>query len=73
MPLELHVLNHPDRCRCLLSKGLYINAGLEPGKEATGDGNYWCAKTQTIYGPDRQICDREECLNHDRTCYEAPF
>ena len=31
MPRELHVLNHPDRCRCLLSKGLYINAGLKPG------------------------------------------
>ncbi|MEZ6145949.1 MAG: hypothetical protein R3B91_11150 [Planctomycetaceae bacterium] len=48
MPLELHVLNHPDRCRCLLSKGLYINAGLEPGKEATGDGNYWCENANDL-------------------------
>jgi len=73
MPLELHVLNHPDRCRSLLSKGLYINAGLPPGQEATGDGNYWCAKTQTIYGPDRSICDRDECLDRSRGCYEAPY
>ena len=69
---HLHVLHHPDRCKCLLSKGLYINAGLRPGEEATGDGNFWCAKTQTMMGPDRQICDGEYCLDNSRKCYEAP-
>jgi hypothetical protein len=73
MSREFHVLNHPDRCRCLLSKGLYINAGLKPGEEATGDGNYWCAKTQTIFGPDRSLCDAEFCLDHARTCYVPPY
>jgi hypothetical protein len=71
MSHELNVLHHPDRCRFLLSKGLYINAGLPPGEEVTGEGNYWCAKTQTVMGPDRQLCDPEFCLNRDRGCHEA--
>ena len=43
---------------------------LEPGEEVTGDGNFWCAKTQTIMGPDRQICGSEYCLDQGRRCYE---
>lgn len=71
MSSEFHVLNHPDRCQCLYSKGLFINAGIKPGEEVTGDGNFWCAKTQTIMGPDRQLCGAEYCLNSARSCYEG--
>lgn len=71
MSSELHVLHHPDRCRCLYSKGLFINAGMKPGEEATGDGNFWCAKTQTIFGPDRHLCDRDYCLDRSRGCHEG--
>ncbi len=60
------------RCKSLLSKGLYINAGLPPGEEATGDGNFWCNHTQTILGPDDGLCDAENCTNPARSCYEAP-
>jgi hypothetical protein len=73
MSIELHVLNHPDRCRHLYSKGLFINAGLKPGEEATGDGNFWCARTQRIQGPDRELCDGEHCLDRSRVCYEPPY
>jgi hypothetical protein len=73
MTNALHVLDHPDRCRCLLSKGLYINAGLKPEQYATGDGNYWCSKTQTIFGPDAGLCSGEHCLDRSRTCYVAPY
>ena len=69
---ELKIVESGERCRNLLSKGLYINAGLPKGQECTGDGNFWCGKTQTIYGPDDKICDREECHDSTRTCYEAP-
>jgi len=69
---ELKVLYTAERCRSLLSKGLYINAGLPPGEEATGDGNFWCGKTQTIFGPDERLCDGEQCRDSSRTCYEAP-
>ena len=53
MSEELQVIdNTTTRCRQLLSKGLYTNAGMPPGEKATGDGNFWCGKTQTIFGPD---------------------
>ncbi|MCA9068788.1 MAG: hypothetical protein KDA84_07690 [Planctomycetaceae bacterium] len=60
-----------ERCRHLLSKGLYINAGLPPGEEIAGDGNFWCAHTQTIYGPDKKLCDKEPCCDPTRGCYES--
>ena len=68
---ELNVLQG-ERCRHLLSKGLYINAGLPPGEEATGDGdgNFWCMHTQTIYGPDEELCDLETCCNPSRSCHD---
>ena len=69
---ELNVIQNRERCRRLLSKGLYINAGLPPGEEATGDGNFWCGHTQTIYGPDDRLCDGDECTDTTRTCYEKP-
>ena len=59
------------RCRSLLSKGLYINHGFPPGQEIVGDGNFWCGKTQRIYGPDDRLCDGDECRDASRTCYES--
>ena len=70
MSAQLEVLPSGPRCSSLLSKGLYINAGLPKGKEVTGDGNFWCGKTQKIYGPDDRICDGDRCTNATRSCYE---
>lgn len=67
---ELDIITTAARCRHLLSKGLYINAGLPPGQEAAGEGNFWCAHTQTIYGPDDALCDAENCCQSARSCYE---
>ena len=70
---ELNVLNNKvERCRHLLSKGILMNAGLPPGEEVCGDGNFWCSNTQTVFGPDDQICDDAECRDSTRSCYEAP-
>ena len=69
---ELKIIHTGQRCRGLLSKGLYINAGLPPGEEIVGDGNFWCGQTQTTYGPDDQLCDGEQCQNTARSCYEKP-
>jgi hypothetical protein len=71
MAEELQVIQTGSRCRSLLSKGLYINAGLPPGQEAAGDGNFWCMKTQTIFGPDDRLCDGTECRDASRSCYEG--
>lgn len=71
MSTPLPVIPTAARCRQLLSKGLYINAGLPPGQQAAGDGNFWCGKTQRIYGPDEELCDNEHCRNPARSCYQA--
>jgi len=60
------------RCRHLLSKGLYLNAGLPDDGNRIGDGNFWCANTQETYGPDKGFCNGEDCTITTRTCYEAP-
>jgi hypothetical protein len=69
---DLKISYPASRCRNLLSKGLYVNAGLPPGEEASGDGHFWCAKTQRIFGPDERLCDGENCRDASRTCFEAP-
>jgi hypothetical protein len=71
MTTELEVIQPGPRCSSLLSKGLYINAGLPKGKEVTGDGNFWCGKTQKVYGPDDRICDGDRCTDATRSCYES--
>lgn len=80
MPNDLPILADADsstatppgtRCRSLLSKGLYINHGLPAGQEVAGEGNFWCGKTQTIFGPDRALCDRDECTGAvGRACFD---
>ncbi|MBX3441915.1 MAG: hypothetical protein KF774_05870 [Planctomyces sp.] len=71
-PSELPIIAQAARCRNLLSKGLYINAGLPADQHVTGDGNVWCGKTQTVFGPDRSVCDVEACTDPARKCYVAP-
>jgi len=68
-PNDLPVIPSAPRCRNLLTKGLFINAGLPADQHVTGDGNVWCGKTQTIFGPDHQVCDVEECMKPGRGCY----
>ena len=71
MSHDLSVINQP-RCRHLLSKGLYINAGLSEREHLTGDGNFWCSQTQRFLGPDQALCDDEHCTDPNRKCYAAP-
>jgi hypothetical protein len=59
-----------ERCRSLRSKGVYINAGLAPSEHITGDGYFWCAKTQRIFGPDDQLVAEGNCRHTGRPCYE---
>jgi hypothetical protein len=59
-----------ERCRSLRSKGMYINAGLAPSEHITGDGYFWCAKTQRCFGPDEQFVGDGNCRHTGRSCYE---
>jgi hypothetical protein len=70
MTHELPIIETGTRCRNLLSKGLFINHGLPADKHVAGDGNFWCSKTQRIYGPDKKLCDLKPCCDASRSCYE---
>lgn len=50
---------------------MYINHGIPKGKEVAGDGNFWCGRTQKIYGPDDKVCDGDRCADTSRSCYES--
>ena len=60
-----------ERCRSLLCKGMYINIGLSDENRVAGDGNFWCGKTQRVYGPDDQYVGDGECRHTGRACYES--
>jgi len=67
---SLKVIDLGERCRFLLSKGLYVAAN-EPGDEhPVGDGHFWCGRNQRVYGPDERLCDEDACRNPSRSCYE---
>jgi hypothetical protein len=72
MTQELDVIQPTaTRCRSLLSKGTYINHGLSADGKVTGEGNFWCGKTQRIFGPDKKLCDLVPCCDPSRSCYEG--
>ncbi len=60
-----------ERCLNLLCKGMYLNSGLPRDEWITGDGNFWCGKTQATYGPDDQLVGDGECRHTGRGCYES--
>lgn len=59
-----------ERCQSLRCKGLYLNFGLGQTERVAGDGNFWCAKTQRIFGPDDQFVGDGACRHTGRACYE---
>jgi hypothetical protein len=59
-----------ERCRSLCCKGMYLNYGLGQTERVAGDGNFWCAKTQRIFGPDDQLVGDGVCRQTGRSCYE---
>ncbi len=65
------LLPQAERCSNLLCKGMYTNAGQPAGQRVAGDGNFWCGKTQTIIGPDRNFVSDGTCRHTGRSCYEG--
>jgi hypothetical protein len=59
-----------ERCRSLCCKGMFLNYGLGQNEKVAGDGNFWCAKTQRIFGPDNQLVGDGVCRHTGRSCYE---
>ena len=69
---ELKVVPSGQRCRHLLYKSLFVNAGLGLDQAVPDEGNFWCGRNQTTYGPDDRLCSGKACQNPSRGCYEAP-
>jgi hypothetical protein len=69
MSEHLKIFEATDRCRFLLSKGMYIN-GDNDDEKIVGDGHFWCGRNQRTYGPDEQLCAYEYCHNRSRSCFE---
>lgn len=63
---EFH-LHEDERCEFLRWKGLFVDGSPEPNL-ASGDGLFWCVKTQNCLGPDGMLVDDHEC-SAARTCY----
>lgn len=59
-----------ERCQSLRCKGMYLNYGLGETERVAGDGNFWCAKTQRIFGPDDNLVGDGVCRHSGRACYE---
>ena len=61
--------NMDDRCEFLRSKDMYVDVSDDPSVRS-GDGLFWCHKTQTCLGPDDKIADDYEC-NEARLCFRT--
>ncbi len=56
-------------CKRLRNKQMYMDIVPDPTVPDTNDGFHWCFHTQNCLGPDGELAEPENCLNH-RPCYE---
>ena len=47
------------------------DARAVPESRIAGDGNFWCAKTQRIFGPDDNLVGDGVCRHSGRSCFES--
>lgn len=59
----------PDTCRCLRTKGMFIDAEPDPAVPDTSSGIYWCIHTMNQLGPDGEVAGPERCVQ-GRGCWE---
>jgi hypothetical protein len=57
-------------CRRLRSKGMYVDAPVDPTVPNMSDGFRWCTHTMNCMGPDGRVADDHNC-RPGRICYEA--
>lgn len=71
LPVLTTVPQAGERCKSLQCKGMYLNWGLGQNEQVAGDGNFWCGRTQRIFGPDDRLVGDSECRDAGRGCYVA--
>ncbi len=67
-PVNLQIVTH-QRCRCLRSKEMFVEAEPDPSVPQFGSGIFWCIHTQNCLGPDGEVADAESC-KPGRACYD---
>lgn len=58
-----------ETCRCLRTKGMFIDSEPDPAVPNPKDENFWCIHTQNLLGPDGGLAEPERC-RPGRECYE---
>jgi hypothetical protein len=69
MPNLSVLIQKGEVCQCLRAKALFYESPDEQDP-AGPDGPFWCARTQSLLGPDGQVADAESC-RPGRTCCET--
>ncbi len=69
MPNLSVLIQKGEVCQCLRAKTLFYE---DPDEQrlSTPEGPFWCARTQSLLGPDGQVADAESC-RPGRTCCET--
>ncbi len=69
MPNLSVLIQKGEVCQCLRAKTLFYEDPDEQ-RPSTPEGPFWCARTQSLLGPDGQVADAESC-RPGRTCCET--
>ena len=71
-PLSSPKITVGVHCLQLRTKSMYLNAVVDPGEQTFYDSYdqtaWWCVKTQTGLGPDREPVNPEACCQHRGCC-----
>ena len=61
-------------CSSLMSKKILVSGDppLTSADVLDASNHCWCAETEQILGPDRDVVDPECCLK-GRSCFRSPF
>ncbi len=72
MPSLNVLIEKGEVCHRLRAKTMFYQPAIvEPAAEAAGpEGPFWCAKTQSLQGPDGQIAEARTC-RPGRSCCET--
>ena len=57
MPEPINPAMLGERCRCLRSKEMFIDAEPDPRLPSMGSGIFWCIHTHNCLGPDGKVAE----------------
>ena len=70
MPSLNVLIQRGEICQCLRAKSLFYEDVAAPPDHRDPEGPFWCARTQSLLGPDGKVADRGSC-RPGRSCCET--